>query len=119
MIRQDRRELSFLGALLLGWALVAAPLVHLLVSHAPPATLGAVGSLPLSPEGHGHSHGPGPSAPGQHGQGALEHGTALFNTPPVLPALVVVAVALAVVVPSQPTSPALAVWPRVEKSQGP
>jgi hypothetical protein len=120
VIRQDRRELSFLGALLLGWALVAAPLVHLLVSHAePPASLGQVRSLPLSDQGHSHSHGPGPSAPGEHGQGSLEHGKALFSASPAAPSLVLVLVSLAFVLPQPPASVARAVWPRVEQSQGP
>ena len=120
MIRHDRKELSFLAALVLGWGLLAAPLVHLLTAHAPhPASLGAARSLPLSAEGHGHSHGPGPQAPGQHGQGSLEHGAALFNAPAAVPSLVLVLVALAAVAPSQPGSPSLAPWPRVEKSQGP
>ena len=120
MLRQDRRELSFLGTLLLAWGLVAAPLVHRLVSHAEsPVQLGVVRSLPLTAEGHGHSHGPPSSVPGEHGQGSLEHGTALLGTPPPLPSLVLVLVALAFASPQPPSSPSVAVWPRVEKSQGP
>ncbi len=93
--------------LLLGWGLVVAPVVHLLVTHA------------ATPEGHGHSHGPVPAAPNQHGQGSLEHGAALFNPLAAPPTLVLVLVALAVGVVQLPPSPRLAVWPRVEKSQGP
>ncbi len=98
MLRHDRRELGFLGALLLGWALVAAPLVHLSVAHAPdlesPRQLASAHSLPL--KAHGHSH--GPATPGAHGEGSLEHGKAFFTSPPVSPALVLVLVRLAPIV---------------------
>lgn len=97
------------------------PVVHRLVSHVPAqhAALGAVHTLPLNPEGHGHSHGPGPSVPGEHGQGSLEHGKALFAAAAPMPSLVLVLLAVATVVPQPPSSPSLPAWHRVEKSQGP
>lgn len=119
-MRQDRRELSFLAALLLGWGLVAAPVVHRLVSHGEPtAALGEVAAVPINGQGHGHSHGPTDSGTKEHGQGSLEHGKAVFGAMPAAPALLLVVVALCVVTAVLPPSPSVAVWPRVEKSQGP
>ena len=118
MIRHDRRELGFLGALLLGWALVAAPWLHLTLSHGAPSELVAVArALPLKAAGHPHSH--GPAAPGGHGEGSLEHGKACFTAAPALPALLLVLVSLAVVVPVAPTPVALAPRFPAAQPQGP
>lgn len=105
-MRRDRRELAFLGALLLGWALVLAPVVHVLVGHA-------------ARHAHGHSHGPAQPDDAPHGQGSLEHGSALVHATAAAPALFLVLVSLASVAEPSPQSPCLAVWPRVEQSQGP
>ena len=103
-VRRDRKELAFLGALLLGWGLVVAPVVHQLLTHA-----------------HGHAHAHGPAVPDEapHGQGTLEHGAAVLHTGPVAPALLLVLVALAVPAVETFEAPTLNAWPRVEQSQGP
>lgn len=104
-MRRDRKELAFLGALLLGWGLVLAPLAHQL-THA-------------TDHGHGHSHGPAVPDGAPHGQGALEHGRAVLQTGPSVPVLLLLLVAMAV--PAAPTfdAPTLAAWPKVEQPQGP
>ena len=114
MNRHDRRDLGFLGALLLGWALVAAPWLHLSLEHgASLEPLAVSRTLPLKATGHSHSH--GSSAPGAHGEGSLEHGKAFFQSPPAPPALVLVGVSLAVVAWIAPSPVALA--PRFDAAQ--
>ena len=114
----DRRELGFLGALLLGWALVAAPALHLSFAHgASPEPLAVARALPLKAQGHPHSH--GPSAPGAHGEGSLEHGKAFFSSPPAPPALVLVLVSLAAVAAVVPLVAELAPRFGAAQPQGP
>jgi hypothetical protein len=114
--RHDRRELGFLGALLLGWALVAAPALHLSFSHGgSPEPLAVARALPLKAPAHSH----GPSAPGAHGEGSLEHGKAFFSAPPAPPALVLVLVSLAAVVVVTPSVVELAPRFAAAQPQGP
>ena len=103
-VRRDRRELAFLGALVLGWGLVFAPLAHQLLTHS---------------EGHGHSHGPAVPDDAPHGQGTLEHGAALLHPSPAVPALLLVLVAPAVPAVETFEAPTRAAWPKVEQPQGP
>jgi hypothetical protein len=117
LLKKDRRDFGFLGALLLGWALVAAPVVHQVFEHAAaPEQLGTARALPL----HRPSHSHGPAAPGaQHGEGSLEHGKAFFSSPPAAPQLVVLAVSLAAVALIAPPPVDLEPVARTAQPQGP
>jgi hypothetical protein len=100
--RRDRVELAVLGLVALGWALVAAPVLHT-VEHA---------------HGHRHHHGaPGDTAP--HGDGSFEHQHVLFVEAPMAPVLVAQWQPLARVEPSRPEAPSLQASFRPERPQGP
>jgi hypothetical protein len=123
--RDDRRELGILGLVVLGWGLVAAPLVHVGLVHGG-GSLGAAAALlghgaarvPVKPSGHGHSHG-APANGAAHGAGALEHGLATFDAPAHAVALIALLLALPVASVASLEAPLLAQRFSLEQPQGP
>ncbi|MCC6336887.1 MAG: hypothetical protein IT380_23210 [Myxococcales bacterium] len=101
--RRDRVELSVLGLLALGWALVISPVLHA-VEHS---------------HGHAHSHGAPAPRPGAHGEGSVEHGKAVFQSAPAMPVLVAVWQPLERTESLAPEAPSLASSFRPEQPQGP
>ncbi|MEW5737996.1 MAG: hypothetical protein AB1938_03665 [Myxococcota bacterium] len=101
--RRDRVELSVLGLLVLGWALVVAPVLHA-VEHS---------------HGHAHQHGAPAQGPASHGDGSLEHGKAVFHSSPAWPVVVAVWQPLAAPEALRPEAPALVASFRPEQPQGP
>jgi hypothetical protein len=99
--RRDRVELSILGLVILGWALVVSPVLHA-VEH-----------------GHAHAHGAPSPAPASHGAGSVEHAKAVFQSSPAVP--VVVALWQPLVSPSRsfPDAPSVSTHFRPEQPQGP
>jgi hypothetical protein len=111
-----------LALLLTTWGLVAAPLVHQLAPHQrdqpvlwQPRALPLHAKVPTAPT---HHHG-APGAPGQHGEGSLEHGKALLSSPPALPQILLALAEVRHVTPTDPDVPALPTAHRVEMPQGP
>lgn len=102
--RRDRVELSVLGLLVLGWALVVAPLVHT-VEHA---------------HGHAHHHGaPAKGEPATHGVGSAEHLQAVVSGPAAMPVVVAVWQPLPRVEFASPEAPTLRPAFRRAQPQGP
>jgi len=101
--RRDRVELSVLGLLVLGWALVFAPVLHAL-AHA---------------HGHTHQHGAPSSTPVPHGAGSVEHQRALFVDAAPAPVLLAAWQPLDVARPPEPDAPFTAARLLPEQPQGP
>ncbi len=101
MTRADRRDLGWLGLMLLLFGLVLAPLLHRL--------------------GHGHTHAHGPTTPAKapHGAGSLEHLDALGHEAPALQEPTLVALHVSCAQPSLPGAPRLKARLAVACPQGP
>ncbi|MDX2009643.1 MAG: hypothetical protein SFW67_05615 [Myxococcaceae bacterium] len=101
MTRADRRDLGWLGLMLLLFGLVVAPLLHR--------------------EGHGHAHQHGSDVParGTHGAGSVEHLDALVQlaAPPAPPRFVAIATATTPLIGRD--NPVLVARVAVAQPQGP
>lgn len=102
MHRRDTFELSLLALGLLGWALVVAPLVHA-VSHG---------------HSYSHAHGSLPTS-SSHGDGSFEHHRALIASPPAMPVVPLVLLAMNVREAAAPRAPFVRPHRISEQPQGP